>query len=116
LVDKKFSNTISLQDVAIYASGIVIKPIKIGCLFDLVEKIRQVRQYGLHIMLGSLIQTQLTSNITLVTSSVTEAVDVDGHELIVDDPFVAGKDGFGFDLILQDKRLYWIPLAKYTYE
>jgi L-alanine-DL-glutamate epimerase-like enolase superfamily enzyme len=80
-----------LRDVAPaagYADGINIKLAKSGGLREAVRMVHAARALGLHVMLGCMIESQLGIAPAAAMASLVDWVDLDGHLLIADEPFV----------------------------
>jgi L-Ala-D/L-Glu epimerase len=80
-----------LRDVAgaaNHADGINIKLAKSGGLREAVRMVHAARALGLRVMLGCMIESQLGIAPAAQISSLADWVDLDGHLLVADEPFV----------------------------
>lgn len=81
----------SLKDlerlVAAGIKGVNLKLMKIGGFSTALEVIRKVKQYGLGLMLGQMMETSLGTTAMLHLSGEAQWLDLDSPKLITNDPF-----------------------------
>ena len=82
--------------------GINIKLSKCGGLCEAWKMIHLARTQGMKVMLGCFIETSLGITAAAHLSPLVDYADLDGHLLIVNDPF-SGVDGKEGKLILPDR-------------
>lgn len=82
--------------------GINIKLSKCGGIRPAVQMIHTARAAGLKIMLGCMVETSVGIAAAAHLAPLVDAVDLDGHLLLSDDPF-AGIGGAGGRLTLTDR-------------
>ena len=93
LIDEGCKDLASVEPISGYADGIVIKLSKSGGLREAHRMIHTARALGLQIMIGCMIESQLGISQGAQLAPLVDHVDLDGHLLIRDEPFV----GLGLD-------------------
>jgi L-Ala-D/L-Glu epimerase len=92
IVDEGCKDLSTVSEVATYADGINIKLAKSGGLREAIRMVHAARALGLRVMLGCMIESQLGIAHAAQIASLADYIDLDGHLLIADSPFV----GLGF--------------------
>jgi L-alanine-DL-glutamate epimerase-like enolase superfamily enzyme len=92
IVDEGCKDLSSVAQIATYADGINIKLSKSGGLREAIKMVHAARALGLRVMLGCMIESQLGIAHAAQMASLADYIDLDGHMLIADSPFV----GLGF--------------------
>ena len=82
--------------------GINIKLCKCGGIRQALEMIHLARGLGLKVMLGCMVESSLGIAAAAQLTPLVDWVDLDGHLLLADDPFV-GIGGQGGRLTLSDR-------------
>jgi L-alanine-DL-glutamate epimerase-like enolase superfamily enzyme len=80
-----------LADVGLLAGrvdGLNLKIMKTGGLREMQRMIHAARAHGLKVMLGSMVESSLALTATAQLAPLADYLDLDGHWLLRDDPFV----------------------------
>ena len=88
IVDEGCRDLRDVAAAATYADGINVKLAKAGGLREAQRMIHAARALGLRVMLGCMIESQLGIAQALPLAPLVDDVDLDGHLLIADSPFV----------------------------
>lgn len=92
-VDEGCRDLASVADVAAYADGIVVKLSKCGGVREALRMVHAARALGLGVMVGCMVESQLGIAQAASIASLVDHVDLDGHLLVVNEPFA----GLGFE-------------------
>jgi L-alanine-DL-glutamate epimerase-like enolase superfamily enzyme len=88
LIDEGCKDLASVEPISRYADGIVIKLSKCGGIREAHRMIHAARALGLDVMLGCMIESQLGISQAAQLAPLVDHIDLDGHLLIRDEPFV----------------------------
>jgi L-alanine-DL-glutamate epimerase-like enolase superfamily enzyme len=88
VVDESCHDLHDVAPVADYADGINIKLAKSGGLREAVRMAHAARALGLSVMLGCMIESQLGIAPAAQIASLADWVDLDGHLLLADEPYL----------------------------
>jgi L-alanine-DL-glutamate epimerase-like enolase superfamily enzyme len=101
VIDEGCHTLADVAAVARYADGINIKLAKSGGLREALRMVAAARALGLRVMLGCMVESGAGIAPAAQMASLCDFVDLDGHLLLAEDPFV----GLGFEegrLVLSD--------------
>ena len=87
IVDEGCQDLRDVAPAAAYAEGINVKLAKSGGVREAVRMIHAARALDLHVMLGCMVESQLGVAPAAQIASLADWVDLDGHLLVVDEPF-----------------------------
>jgi L-alanine-DL-glutamate epimerase-like enolase superfamily enzyme len=95
VIDEGCQDLADVAPCAEYADGINIKLAKCGGVREGVRMVHAARALGLRVMLGCMIESQLGIAAAAQLASLADWVDLDGHLLLADEPFLglAFEDG-----------------------
>ncbi len=82
--------------------GINIKMMKCGGIREGLRMIHVARAHGLRVMLGSMVESSLALSQASQLAPLADALDLDGHWLLADDPF-EGAPGERGRIVLSDR-------------
>jgi L-Ala-D/L-Glu epimerase len=102
LVDEGCTDLASVAAAARYADGVNIKIDKSGGIREAQRMIHAARALGLRVMLGCMVSSQLGIAQAAQLASLADHVDLDGHLLLTESPFV----GLGLEdgrIVLSDQ-------------
>ena len=102
IVDEGCRDLASVAEVAGYADGINVKVDKAGGIREALRMVHAARALGLRVMLGCMVSSELGIAQAAQLASLADHVDLDGHLLLTESPFV----GLGLDdgrVILSDQ-------------
>ena len=88
VVDEGCHDLSDVAPAAGYAEAINVKLAKSGGLREAVRMIHAARALGLRVMLGCMVESQLAIAPAAAIASLADWVDLDGHLLLADEPFV----------------------------
>jgi L-Ala-D/L-Glu epimerase / N-acetyl-D-glutamate racemase len=88
IVDEGCHDLGDVAPVADYADGINIKLAKSGGLREAVRMVHAARALGLRVMVGCMVESQLGVAPAAEIASLADWVDLDGHLLLAEQPFV----------------------------
>lgn len=91
-IDEGCKDSRSIPRIATYAEGINIKLAKAGGIREALRMVHVARAHGLGVMIGCMIESQLGISQSCQVAPLVDHVDLDGHLLIADQPWV----GLGF--------------------
>lgn len=97
--DESFLGNESLQDIANAFDIINIKLMKIGSLVKARQVIQKAKACGLQVMIGCMIESSVANTAGAILSLWADYVDLDGHLLIKNDPFIGLQ-------LTSEKRIY----------
>jgi L-Ala-D/L-Glu epimerase len=101
-VDEGCTDLASVAEAARYAHGVNIKIDKAGGIREALRMIHAARALGLRVMLGCMVSSELGIAQAAQLASLADHVDLDGHLLLTESPFV----GLGLEngrVILSDQ-------------
>lgn len=87
-----------LHDIAQLAGrvdGVNLKLMKTGGLREAVRMIHAARAHGMKVMLGCMVESSLALSAAAQLAPLADALDLDGHWLLADDPFVGAPQERG---------------------
>jgi L-alanine-DL-glutamate epimerase-like enolase superfamily enzyme len=87
-VDEGCTDLASVAEAARYADGVNIKIDKSGGIREAQRMIHAARALGLRVMLGCMVSSQLGIAQAAQLASLADHVDLDGHLLLTESPFV----------------------------
>lgn len=87
MADESLVTMGDLEAVAPHVDGVNVKVAKVGGLAPAAALLTRARELGLATMLGCMIESSLGIASAMQLSSLADFADLDGHLLIVDDPF-----------------------------
>ena len=93
------------RDVARYApvlDGVVVKLAKTGGIREAMRVIETARAHSLKVMFGCMIESSLGVTAASHLAALCDHLDLDGHLLLADDPFVGARYEDGYLLINED--------------
>ena len=88
IVDEGCHDLSDVAPAAEYADGINVKLAKSGGVREAVRMIHAARALGLRVMLGCMVESQLGVAPAAAIASLADWVDLDGHLLLADEPFI----------------------------
>ena len=88
IVDEGCRDLDSVAPAAAYAEGINVKLAKAGGLREAIRMVHAARALGMVVMLGCMLESQLGIAQAVQMASLVDYVDLDGHLLLVDEPWV----------------------------
>ena len=101
-VDEGCTDLVSVAEAERYADGVNIKIDKAGGIREALRMIHAARALGLRVMLGCMVSSELGIAQAAQLASLADHVDLDGHLLLTESPFV----GLGLEngrVILSDQ-------------
>lgn len=99
LIDEGCRDLASIAAIARYADGIVIKLAKCGGIHEGLRMIHAARAFGLRIMVGCMLESQLGIAQGALVAALADAADLDGHLLLRESPYT-GLEVAGGRLLL----------------
>ncbi len=102
IVDEGCKDLASVAEAAGYADGINVKVDKAGGIREVLRMIHAARALGLRVMVGCMVSSELGIAQAAQLASLADHVDLDGHLLLTESPFV----GLGFEngrIVLSDQ-------------
>ncbi len=97
--DESVGRAVDIPKLADAFHGINIKLMKCGGIGEALRMIHVARAHGLQVMLGCMIESSIAITAAAQIASLVDFVDLDGHVLISNDPFV-GAEVVGGRLVL----------------
>jgi L-alanine-DL-glutamate epimerase-like enolase superfamily enzyme len=94
-----------LGDIANLAGrvdGVNLKIMKTGGIREMLRMIHAARSHGMKVMLGSMVETSLALSAAAQLAPLVDFLDLDGHWLLADDPFL-GAPGERGAITLSDR-------------
>ena len=94
-----------LPDVGVLAGrvdGVNLKLMKTGGLREMRRMIDAAHAHGMKVLLGSMVETSLALSAAAQLAPIADALDLDGHWLIADDPFDGAPGELG-RIVLSDR-------------
>lgn len=105
VIDEGCKDLASVAPIAAYADGINVKLAKAGGLREAVRMVHAARALGLAVMLGCMVESQLGIAHAAQIASLVDYVDLDGHLLLADEPWVGLRLEGGVVLVSGDPGL-----------
>ncbi len=87
-----------LHDIAQLAGrvdGVTLKLMKTGGLREMLRMIHAARAHGMKVMLGCMVESSLALSAAAQLAPLVDVLDLDGHWLLADDPFVGAPGDRG---------------------
>jgi L-alanine-DL-glutamate epimerase-like enolase superfamily enzyme len=94
-----------LPDIGVLAGrvdGVNLKLMKTGGLREMRRMIDAAHAHGMKVLLGSMVETSLALSAAAQLAPIADALDLDGHWLIADDPF-EGAPGERGRIVLSER-------------
>jgi L-alanine-DL-glutamate epimerase-like enolase superfamily enzyme len=82
--------------------GVNLKIMKTGGIREMLRAIQVARAHGLKIMLGSMVESSLALSAAAQLAPLVDALDLDGHWLLAEDPFAGAPQERG-RIVLSDR-------------
>jgi L-Ala-D/L-Glu epimerase len=93
VIDEGCRDLGDVAGIAAYADGINVKLAKAGGVREALRMVHAARALGLRVMLGCMVESQLGIAAAAQIASLVDDVDLDGHLLLAEQPWV----GLGLD-------------------
>jgi len=91
IADENSITSLNIPDIAHAFDGINIKLMKCGSLFEAKKMIDLARQYDMKVMLGCMVESSVGITAMSNLSPQVDFADLDGNQLINNDPYVGVK-------------------------
>ena len=91
IADENSITSLNIPDIAHAFDGINIKLMKCGSLFEAKKMIDLARQYDMKVMLGCMVESSIGITAMSNLSPQVDFADLDGNQLINNDPYVGVK-------------------------
>ena len=91
IADENSITSLNIPDISHAFDGINIKLMKCGSLFEAKKMIDLARQYDMKVMLGCMVESSIGITAMSNLSPQVDFADLDGNQLINNDPYVGVK-------------------------
>lgn len=94
--DESVSTAVDVARMAGYVDGIVVKLAKTGGLSEARRVINTARAHSMKVMFGCMIESSLGVTAAFHLASLVDHLDLDGHLLLADDPYIGATYDDGY--------------------